>query len=80
MTLVRAEGLAAGYGAAPVLTGVSFALDAGERIGVLGPNGGGKTTLFRLLLGELAPMAGTLQAPPRFGVVPQTGRSCRTRP
>jgi ABC-type Mn2+/Zn2+ transport system ATPase subunit len=75
VTLVRAEGLAAGYGAAPVLTGVSFALHAGERMGVLGPNGGGKTTLFRLLLGELQPLAGTLQAPPRFGVVPQTERS-----
>ena len=47
LTLVQAEGLAAGYGAAPVLTDVSFALHAGERMGVLGPNGGGKTTLFR---------------------------------
>jgi ABC-type Mn2+/Zn2+ transport system ATPase subunit len=74
-TLVRTEDLDAGYGAAPVLTGVSFALHAGERMGVLGPNGGGKTTLFRVLLGELAPMAGTLQAPARFAVVPQTERS-----
>ena len=74
-TLVRAEALAAGYGAAPVLTEVSFALHAGERMGVLGPNGGGKTTLFRVLLGELAPLAGTLQAPARFAVVPQTERS-----
>jgi ABC-type Mn2+/Zn2+ transport system ATPase subunit len=74
-TLVRTEGLAAGYGAAPVLTDVSFALHAGERMGVLGPNGGGKTTLFRVLLGELAPVAGTLQAPARFAVVPQTERS-----
>ena len=40
---------------------MTFALHAGERIGVLGPNGGGKTTLFRVLLGELAPLAGTLQ-------------------
>jgi ABC-type Mn2+/Zn2+ transport system ATPase subunit len=72
---VEAEGLAAGYGGAPVLTGVSFALHAGERVGVLGPNGGGKTTLFRTLLGELTPMAGTLRAPARFGVVPQTERS-----
>jgi ABC-type Mn2+/Zn2+ transport system ATPase subunit len=73
--LVRANGLVAGYGAAPVLTGVSFALHAGERIGVLGPNGGGKTTLFRVLLGTLAPLAGTLQTAERFGVVPQTERS-----
>jgi ABC-type Mn2+/Zn2+ transport system ATPase subunit len=75
LTLVRAHGLAAGYGAVPVLSDVSFALHAGERIGVLGPNGGGKTTLFRVLLGELAPLAGTLEAPARFAVVPQTERS-----
>jgi ABC-type Mn2+/Zn2+ transport system ATPase subunit len=73
--LVRADDLAAGYGGAPVLSGVSFALLAGQRVGVLGPNGGGKTTLFRVLLGELAPLAGTLRVPERFGVVPQTERS-----
>jgi zinc/manganese transport system ATP-binding protein len=73
--LVRADDLAAGYGGAPVLSSVSFALLAGQRIGVLGPNGGGKTTLFRVLLGELAPLAGTLRVPERFGVVPQTERS-----
>jgi ABC-type Mn2+/Zn2+ transport system ATPase subunit len=75
MTLVRAEGLAAGYGAGPVLSDVAFALRRGERIGVLGPNGGGKTTLFRVLLGELRPLAGSLAAPARCGVVPQTERS-----
>jgi ABC-type Mn2+/Zn2+ transport system ATPase subunit len=75
LILVQTEGLAAGYGAVPVLTDVSFALHAGERMGVLGPNGGGKTTLFRVLLGELAPMVGTLTAPARFAVVPQTERS-----
>ena len=73
--LVRVEGLAAGYGGAPVLTDVSFTLRAGERVGVLGPNGGGKTTLFRVLLGALAPLAGMVRAPGRFGVVPQTERS-----
>ncbi|MEA2254516.1 MAG: hypothetical protein QOG35_561 [Solirubrobacteraceae bacterium] len=73
--LARAEGLAAGYGGAPVLTGVTFDLRPGERVGVLGPNGGGKTTLFRVLLGELRPLAGTLDAPARLGVVPQTERS-----
>ena len=75
LILVQTEGLAAGYGGAPVLTEVSFALRAGERMAVLGPNGGGKTTLFRVLLGELVPAAGTLSAPARFAVVPQTERS-----
>jgi cobalt/nickel transport system ATP-binding protein len=42
----------------PVLTGADLALPAGRRTAVLGPNGGGKTTLFRLLAGALAPDAG----------------------
>jgi cobalt/nickel transport system ATP-binding protein len=42
----------------PVLTGADLALHAGRRTAVLGPNGGGKTTLFRLLAGALAPDAG----------------------
>ncbi len=73
--LVAARGLAVGYGAAPVLTGVDFTLSGGERIGVLGPNGGGKTTLFRALLGELRPLAGELTVAARCGTVPQTERS-----
>ena len=72
---VRARDLAVGYGGRPVLTGVTFTLYAGQRVGVLGPNGGGKTTLFRALLGELDPLAGSVTAPDRFGVVPQTERS-----
>jgi manganese/zinc/iron transport system ATP- binding protein len=72
---VRADGLSAGYGGQDVLRGVSFGVRAGERVAVLGPNGGGKTTLFRVLTGELAPRAGTLRRPDRCGVVPQTERS-----
>src|SRR5205085_10666504 len=63
------------YGGPPVLRDVDFSAHAGQRIAVLGPNGGGKTTLFRTLLGELRPSAGTLTAPARIGVVPQTERS-----
>ena len=73
--LLEAAGLAAGYGGPPVLSGVSFHAGAGERVAVLGPNGGGKTTLFRTLLGELRPLAGSLHRPARIGVVPQTERS-----
>jgi ABC-type Mn2+/Zn2+ transport system ATPase subunit len=73
--LVRAEGLAVGYGGAAVLRGVDFELPAGERLAVLGPNGGGKTTLFRAILGELEPLAGTLEVGVRATAVPQTDRS-----
>jgi ABC-type Mn2+/Zn2+ transport system ATPase subunit len=73
--LVTADGLAVGYGGPPVLSDVTFALDQGERIGVLGPNGGGKTTLFRALLGELRPAQGTLALAGRCASVPQTERS-----
>jgi ABC-type Mn2+/Zn2+ transport system ATPase subunit len=73
--LLRADGLAAGYGGGAVLTDVTFEAEAGQRIAVLGPNGGGKTTLFRTLLGELRPLTGSLVRPERVGVVPQTERS-----
>lgn len=42
----------------PVLDGAALSLHAGRRVAVLGPNGGGKTTLFRLLAGALAPASG----------------------
>jgi ABC-type Mn2+/Zn2+ transport system ATPase subunit len=74
--LVGAADLAVAYpGGPPVLSDVTFQLRAGERIGVLGPNGGGKTTLFRVLLGELRAAAGTLEVGARCGSVPQTERS-----
>jgi ABC-type Mn2+/Zn2+ transport system ATPase subunit len=67
--------LAASYGGPVVLSGVTFDAEQGERIGVLGPNGGGKSTLFRVLLGELRPLRGSVRRPPRLGFVPQTERS-----
>jgi ABC-type Mn2+/Zn2+ transport system ATPase subunit len=74
VTLVRVENLAAGYGNGAVLQDVSFAVEPGLRVAVLGPNGGGKTTLFRLLLGQLEPLTGTIETA-RCAIVPQTERS-----
>ena len=72
---VACEGVSLAYGARTVLRDVTFAVRRGERAAVLGPNGGGKTTLFRALTGELEPVAGRVIAPGRCGVVPQTERS-----
>jgi ABC-type Mn2+/Zn2+ transport system ATPase subunit len=59
---VQAWDVAAGYEAdRPVVSGVSFACAAGEAVAILGPNGGGKTTLLRALLGELAVSTGRFE-------------------
>ena len=55
-----------------VLGGVEFAVAAGEIAAVLGPNGGGKTTLFRALLGELPFRTGEVELAGRPAYVPQT--------
>ena len=73
--LAQAEGLSAGYNGGLALAGVTFDVRAGERLGVLGPNGGGKTTLFRVLLGELPVRSGRLELDARCATVPQTDRS-----
>jgi ABC-type Mn2+/Zn2+ transport system ATPase subunit len=75
MPLLGVDRLAAGYGGPDVLEDVSFAVEAGELVGILGPNGGGKTTLFRVLLGELEPTRGTVELAGSCAVVPQTERS-----
>jgi ABC-type Mn2+/Zn2+ transport system ATPase subunit len=72
---VVTEGLTVGYGGDPVLRDVSFAVDAGRNLCVLGPNGGGKTTLFRALMGELAPLAGSAHVDGRPAYVAQTDRT-----
>jgi ABC-type Mn2+/Zn2+ transport system ATPase subunit len=73
VSLVRVHDLAGGYApGADAITGVSFALEAGELAGILGPNGGGKTTLFRALLGELPRRRGAIELAGRPAYVPQT--------
>jgi zinc transport system ATP-binding protein len=46
------------YEAQPVLSDVSFTIQKGEVVTIIGPNGGGKTTLLRLILGLIAPQKG----------------------
>jgi ABC-type Mn2+/Zn2+ transport system ATPase subunit len=75
MTSVAASDLAAGYGRRAVLHSVTFSVDAGRTVCVLGPNGGGKTTLFRALIGELEPLEGSVEVDGRPAYVAQTERT-----
>lgn len=67
------------YNKVPVVEGVSFTLKQGEFLGILGPNGGGKTTLLKLMLGLLKPERGEIRIlgkPPKearkhIGYLPQ---------
>jgi manganese/iron transport system ATP-binding protein/manganese/zinc/iron transport system ATP- binding protein len=73
--LVECRDLSAGYGGEPVLRGVTFTAEEGESIAVLGPNGGGKTTLFRALLEEIEPTSGSAAIHARTAYVAQTDRT-----
>ena len=59
MTLMNAAGLGLSFGAHTVLEDISFLIDERDRIGLVGVNGCGKTSLFRLLTGEYSPDSGT---------------------
>ena len=61
------------YGAQVVLQGLSFKISSGQKLGLIGPNGSGKTTVLRALLGEETPTGGSVFLAPgiRVGYVPQ---------
>jgi len=59
------------YSRVPVVEGVTFTLRQGDFLGILGPNGGGKTTLLKLMLGLLKPDRGEIRI---FGRPPKEAR------
>jgi ATP-binding cassette, subfamily F, member 3 len=61
MSLISATNLAKSYGPLDVFSGVSLSIPHGARIAIVGPNGVGKTTLLRILLGLEEPSAGAVQ-------------------
>jgi ABC-2 type transport system ATP-binding protein len=56
--MIETQGLTKTYGAVHALSDLTLSIEAGEVFGLLGPNGSGKTTTIRLLLGLLRPTAG----------------------
>ena len=65
MPLIHLENICKAYGAKPVLTSIFWKIEPGDRIGLVGLNGCGKTTLFHLLTGRLFPDQGSVH-PQRF--------------
>jgi ATP-binding cassette subfamily F protein 3 len=59
--VILLEELAAGYDGVPLFSGVNQVLRAGERVALVGPNGEGKTTLLRVINGQLEPLAGRVR-------------------
>lgn len=72
-TLIQFENADLGYGSPPVLRGVNLQIDVGESVGLVGPNGCGKTTFLRAVLGLIPPSSGRMErrGGPRFAYVPQ---------
>src|SRR3712207_5855829 len=73
--MLVAKDLEVRAGARLLLSGVSFQVAAGDKIGLVGRNGAGKTTLTKILSGEAAPAAGTVTRSGEVGYLPQDPRT-----
>lgn len=71
--IMEAEGLAKGFAKRQLFSDVRFAMERGQRVALIGDNGVGKTTLLRIITGELTPDRGTLRVAPgvRLGYLDQ---------
>jgi ATP-binding cassette subfamily F protein uup len=59
--VLEAENISFSYNETPIITGLSTTIMRGDRIGIIGPNGCGKTTLLNLLLNKMQPQQGTIK-------------------
>ncbi len=80
--MIQINNLEKSYGRQLIFDDVSFTINPGERVGLVGRNGHGKTTLFRMILDEEHPDSGTIRIPNhyRIGHLSQhlkfTGKDC----
>ncbi len=61
VSLLRLDGVTRRFGGVQALSGVSFSVEAGEILGLMGANGAGKTTLFNLISGTMRPNTGSIE-------------------
>jgi len=80
MSRLAATNVGVSFGSLAVLDGVSLSVGAGDRIGIIAPNGVGKSTLLRLLAGELEPDSGAVTRAPATTTVLRLAQEPDIRP
>jgi ATPase subunit of ABC transporter with duplicated ATPase domains len=80
MSRLTASNVSVSFGAVAVLDGVSLSIGAGDRTGIVAPNGVGKSTLLKVLAGELPPDAGTVTRSPASTTVLRLAQEPDIRP
>ncbi|MFQ5444076.1 MAG: ABC-F family ATP-binding cassette domain-containing protein [Nitrospinales bacterium] len=66
--MIIASNLEKSFGPQSLFEGVSFLVNKGERVGLVGKNGTGKSTLFKMILGQESPDSGTISAPKGYRI------------
>ena len=66
--MIQVTDLTKSYGRQPLFENASFTIHADERVGLVGRNGHGKTTLFKIILGQSSPDAGTISIPNHYTI------------
>ena len=70
--VVKLEGVWVQYNGVPILEGINLAIEQDDFLGIIGPNGGGKTTLLKVILGLISPSHGKVSV---LGKPPEKSRS-----